>query len=123
MKSRNQNLMKTKLSLLAVALAASALTSHADPLITSWFTTYSGKYARIYTTDAAKSSGTASTTWTNGTTIQSLPAYSGVQEIDSSSNWVYIRSTGLGSHIMGPWYLDAQHTMLFPDYPINEKVL
>ncbi len=94
----------------------------ADPLITSWLTTYSGRYARIYTTDAAKNSSTASTTWTNGTTIQSLPAYCGVQEVDSSATSVYIRSTGFGSHIMGPWYLDTNHTMLFPNYPTNQHV-
>ncbi len=95
----------------------------ADPLITSWFTTYSGRYARIYTTDSAKLAGAAVTTWTNGSLIQSLPAYDGIQEVDDSSNWVYIRSTGLGSHVMGPWYLDAAHTQAFPSYPTNQQVL
>lgn len=31
----------------------------ADPLIDSWLTSYSGKYARVYLTDADKSSGNA----------------------------------------------------------------
>ncbi|NBV20970.1 MAG: YHYH protein [Proteobacteria bacterium] len=92
------------------------------PLITSWFTAYSGKYARIYTSDTTKNAGTAATVWTNGTTSQALPVYSGVQEISSSINWVYIRSSGLGSHTMGPWYLDAQHQQLFPNFPTNQKV-
>ncbi len=117
--------MKTKSSLTGLVLlnvfASGSL--HADPQLTSWFTTDSGRYARIYTTDATKDSQTAVTTWTNGTTSQALPAYCGVQEVDYSSSWIYIRSTGLGSHIMGPWYLDAGHTQLFPNWPINEKVL
>lgn len=95
----------------------------ADPRTNSWFTTYSGKYARIYTTDANKTNGVAVTTWSNGGTVQSTPAYSGIQEVYSSSNWVYIRSSGLGSHTMGPWYLNAAHTMAFPAYPTNQKVL
>src|ERR1700684_3839374 len=107
---------------LAVLLWAVARAS-ADPLLTSWFTTYSGKYARIYTSDSAKAAGTAVTTWTNGSLAQLLPAYDGVQEVDYSSSWVYIRSTGLGAHVMGPWYLDAAHTEAFPNYPINQQEL
>src|SRR5690349_20386937 len=37
-----------------------------DPQIDSWFTTYSGKYARIYATDADKASGNAVSTWSRG---------------------------------------------------------
>jgi len=107
---------------LAVALGA-GLRASADPLLTSWFTSYSGKYARIYTSDSAKAAGTAVTTWTNGSLEQSLPAYDGVQEVYSSSDWVYIRSTGLGAHVMGPWYLDAAHTEDFPSYPVNQQAL
>jgi hypothetical protein len=92
-----------------------------DPRTNSWFTTYAGQYARIYTNDASRTNGISLTTWTNGTTIQTLPAYCGVQEIYSSSNWVYIRSTGLGSFVMGPWYLDSNHTKPFPNWPVNQK--
>ncbi len=94
-----------------------------DPRTNSWFTTFADRYARIYPTDAAKISGASIATWTNGTTAQSLSAYSGVQEVYSSSNWVYIRTTGLGSFVMGPWYLNTQHTQMFPDWPVNQKVL
>jgi hypothetical protein len=104
--------------LLALAVAARA----ADPRTNSWFTTYSGQYARIYTNDLSRTNGYSLTTWTNST-VQALPAYCGVQEIYSSSNWVYIRSTGLGSFVMGPWYLNAARTTLFPDYPVNQKTL
>lgn len=89
-----------------------------DPRTNSWLTDYSGKYARIYLNNAAKSAGTAVTVWSNGTQVQSTPAYAGVQEIYSSASWVYIRSTGLGSHVMGPW-MDGS----FPNLPKNQKVL
>ena len=94
-----------------------------DPRTNSWFTTYAGQYARIYTNDLSRTNGISLTAWTNGTTIQTLPAYCGVQEIYSSSNWVYIRSTGLGSFVMGPWYLNAARTQAFPNWPVNQKTL
>src|SRR6476469_2258666 len=84
-------------------VAAAQCNCNADPMITSWFTTYSGQYARIYTNDAAKTAGNAVTTWSNGTQTQSSPAYAGVQEVYSSSNWVYLKTSGLANHIMGPW--------------------
>jgi len=96
-------------------------TSAADPRVDSWFTAHSGQYARIYTTDANKSSGNAVSTWSNGTFTQALPAYCGVQEVYSSASWVYVRSTGLGSHVMGPWYLNAAHSQNFPNWPVNTK--
>src|SRR5437899_9084761 len=88
-----------------------------DPQIDAWFTTYSGKYARIYATDADKASGNAVATWSRNSISQTIPARCGVYFVGSSANWVYIRSTGLASHIMGPWYLNAAHTMLFPNVP------
>jgi len=100
-----------------------ATIAHADPQIASWLTTYATKYARIYTSDANKTAGTSVTTWTNGSQTQSSPAYCGVQEVSYSASWTYIRTSGLGSHIMGPWYLNAAHTTAFPNYPKNQKVL
>jgi len=94
-----------------------------DPRTNSWLTTHSSQYARVYTNDAMKNAGTTLTTWGNSAETQALPSYCGVQEIYSSSNWVYLRTTGLGSHIMGPWYLDANHNRLFPNLPVNQKVL
>ena len=90
----------------------------ADPRTNSWFTTYSGKYARIYTNDAMKAAGTLLTTWSNGSQTQSAPAYCGVQEVDVSSNWVYVFSTGLAGYNMGPWQNGA-----FPNLPTNQKLL
>lgn len=116
--------MKINIVPIGIGVAATLFTGavSADPYVDSWFTANSGNYARIYTSDANKTAGTAVTTWNNGSQNQSLPAYAGVQEIYSSASWVYIRSTGLGSHVMGPWYLNAAHTQSFPNYPLNQKV-
>ncbi len=92
------------------------------PLITSWHTANSGEYARIYPTLADQTSQTSVTTWSRGTGTQSTPAYSDVHQVDYSTTWVYIHSTGLASHIMGPWYLNAAKTNLFPNYPSNTAV-
>ncbi len=97
-------------ALLALAFATTA--AHADPILSSWFTAYSGKYARIYV------SGSAVTTWTNCTQVQSLPAYCGIQQIDYDAGWVYLTTTGLGSHIMGPWQNGS-----FPNLPKNQKAV
>jgi len=106
---------------LGIFLALLSVAQASDPRTNSWFTTYSGQYARIYTNDVSRTNGLTLTVWTNGTTIQTLPAYCGVQEIYSSTNWVYIRSTGLGSFVMGPWYLNTNHTLPFPNWPVNQK--
>jgi hypothetical protein len=113
--------MKTVQTLIVAGVAGIILTAAnaaADPQISSWFTADSAKYARIYTTDANRTNGVSVTTWSNGTQTQSLPAYSGVQEIDSSSNWIYIRTTGLGIHVMGAWQNGS-----FPNLPVNTKTL
>ena len=97
----------------------------ADPQTNSWLTSYAGRYARITTNDATRLAGTYVTTWNNGVAAetQAQPAYCGVQEIYSSTNWLYIRTTGLGSHTMGPWYNDATRIPLFINWPVNQKVL
>lgn len=74
-------------------------TAKADPLLSSWFTAGSTKYARIYTSTVNRSNGISTTAWTG----QSLPTYAGVHEINYSFNWVYIKNTGLAPYIMGPW--------------------
>jgi hypothetical protein len=84
-------------------LVATLTTAQSDPLITSWQTSISSKYARIYSSSANLTAGISETTWTNGTLAQSSPAYAGVNEIDASTDYVYILSTGLGGQVMGPW--------------------
>jgi hypothetical protein len=104
-------------SVIAVGYAL-AVNAFADPQIASWYTADSSKLAQIFLTDADRSSGTTRTTWSNGRNVQSQPAFSGVQEILSSSNWIYIRSTGLGSHTMGPW-LNGR----FPNLPTDQHYI
>ena len=107
--------MKLGTLLSLVALLPGSIASAADPRVDSWFTQYSAQYARLYATTVDLGSSSAVSTWSRGSLSQSIPAYCGVQEIYSSSNWVYIRSTGLGSHVMGPWYLNSAKSMLFPN--------
>lgn len=100
----------------AATLVAALAAGHvqADPRIDSWLTAGSGRYARIFTSAANQGAGNAVTTWSNGSQTQSLPAYAGVQEIYSSADWVYLRTTGLGHHVMGPWPAN------FPNLPANQ---
>ena len=108
-----------KPSNLLMALAGlSALPLFADPRIESWITQRAGRYARIYLNDAALQAGASVTTWSNGTQTQSLPAYAGVQEVASDTDWVYVRTTGLALHTMGPWLNGT-----FPNLPSNRKAL
>ncbi|OYW74120.1 MAG: hypothetical protein B7Z37_19100 [Verrucomicrobia bacterium 12-59-8] len=100
-----------------------ATTVHADPQLTSWFTTDSGQYARLYQDSSAESAGTKSITWSRGSGTQSSPTYAGVSEIAYSASWVYIRTTGLASHVMGPWYLDSSKTQNFPNFPSNTATI
>jgi hypothetical protein len=108
--------MKTFIRLLIFAAFKTYAAS--DPQITSWFTVDSDKFAQIYRTDAEKFSSQAETTWSNGRNTQSQPAFCGVQEILSSANWLYVRSTGLGSQIMGPWQNGR-----FPNLPTDQHFI
>ena len=110
------------LTALFFLLAATAL---ADPQLSTWQTTNSRKYARVYLTDSDATSGTAYTTWSNpsGNLVQSLPVYAGVQQISYSTNWIYIKTSGLGGHIMGPWYDNAARSARFVNAPVNQNVL
>ena len=86
-----------RLALSAILLLHSSV--RADPLLSSWFTEGSTKYARIYTSTANRTAGISTTTWTG----QTSATYAGVHEIDYSNGWVYIKNTGLAPYIMGPW--------------------
>ena len=103
---------------LGLLFGLAAAVHASDPRTNCWFTTYAGQYARIYTNDTMLANGTVLTTWSNGSQTQANPAYCGVQEVYSSSNWVYLRSSGLASYYMGPWQNGA-----FPNLPANQKLL
>ena len=94
-----------------------------SPIVHSWYTEQNAKYARIYETTEDETQKNAVTTWSRGQGTQSQPTYSGIHEVSYSEDWVYIRTTGLGHHIMGPWYLNTAKTNLFPSYPANQAVL
>jgi hypothetical protein len=108
-----------RMKALLLLFGATLATASADPQLTSWFTTNSGKYARLFTSSANESAGVSVTTWSRGAGVQTQPTYAGVNEISFSNNYVYIRTTGLASHVMGPWYLDAGKTQNFPNFPSN----
>ncbi|MEO6243965.1 MAG: hypothetical protein ABIQ12_00910, partial [Opitutaceae bacterium] len=94
-----------------------------DPRITSWYYAPSGNYARLYESAAAKNAGTSVTTWSRGQGVQATPSYAGVMQVSYSDTWVYLRSSGLGYHVMGPWYLNAAQTQNFNNFPANQNVL
>ena len=102
-----------------------ALKLLADPILSSWFTEYSGQYARIYETTADELALNPVTTWShpNNGSGQALPTYAGVHEIAFTETNVYIRTSGLGFHIMGPWYLNQARTNIFPNYPGNTSAI
>lgn len=102
-----------KSSILLALLPATLL---AEPLKTSWFTTNSGQYARLYEDNAAMAAQNAVTTWSRGAGTQSQPTYAGVSEVAFDATNVYIRTPNLGFHVMGPWYNNGN---LFPNYPSN----
>lgn len=112
---------RMKLPPLFALLCLASGSLYGEPLLSSWLTEYSTRYARIYTTDGTKTAGTSVTTWSNAQLSQNTPTYGGVQQIAYSANWVYITSSGLGSHIMGPWYNDATRTTAFINLPVNQK--
>ncbi len=98
--------------------ATFAVTNLIDPRTNSWFTAYSGKYAGIYTNNPMLTNGVTLTTWSNGSETQSSPAYCGVEDVYSSSDFVYVRSTGLAGYNMGPWQNGS-----FPNLPVNQHLL
>lgn len=112
------------------------VTMNAEPILTSWYTHESGRYARIWKNQEderiQKATGqiTSVTTWDAAAIAgnpmvgdQPLPVYSGVQEISLSNDSVYIKSTGLAHYTMGPWYVNEAKTSLFPSFPGNSAIL
>ncbi len=109
--------------MLLVSLGHVVANAADDPRLSSWWIGPSVNYARIYETDTAKAAGAAVVTWSRQRGVQSSPAYAGVMEVLSSEQWIYVRTSGLGYHVMGPWYGNAARTRNFPNFPANESVL
>ena len=112
-----------RLHLFLLVLTVSSLA--AEPLLSSWHTLNSGQYARIYETTADQIALNAVTTWIhpNNGSGQTEPTYAGVHEITYTSSDVYIRTSGLGFHVMGPWYGNEAKTNLFVNYPGNSSAI
>ena len=100
--------------ILSLVLSISAV---GEPLLSSWFTELSGRYARIYPDNRAMVTGASVTTWSRGQGSQLQPVYAGVTEISATATDIYIRTSNLGFHVMGPWYMENGN--LFPNYPAN----
>lgn len=109
------------------ALAFVLSVEAAEPVVDSWLRVSGAKYARIYRTQADALAGNSVATWSpSGRVVsgtQTSPVYGGVQSIRVSSNWVYTASSALPDYVMGPWYLDAAKTSIFPNWPENQNKL
>lgn len=81
--------------------------------VNSWFTKNSAQYVQVIS--GANTAAGAQTTWPGTTT----PQYADVQEVQYSSNYVYVNAPDLASHIMGPWYLSPG--VVFPNWPSNQN--
>ncbi|MGE9270212.1 MAG: YHYH protein [Verrucomicrobiales bacterium] len=106
-----------------------------EPILDSWYTEGSSRYARIWATQTQEitersGGGTTSlTTWDSSDYAdvvvgdQPSPAYAGIQGISFSDDYVYIKATGLATNTMGPWFLDEARTTQFPSFPGNALIL
>ncbi|MFC7337802.1 sulfatase-like hydrolase/transferase [Haloferula chungangensis] len=102
---------------ITLALLASPVLC-AQAIRSSWLTSPSGQYARVYTTASQESSGTSVTSWKHASgTSQEVPTYAGVSEIAVTADDLYIRTSGLAFHVMGPW--QGENGRPFPNYPVN----
>ena len=86
------------------------------PILDSWQTALSGRYARVQettTTFPVTRWPAAGLTDTSGPSV--LPTYADVQRVRQSEAFVYIDSSGMASHQMGPWYWNVNN--LFGNWP------
>ena len=86
------------------------------PILDSWQTKLSGRYARVVetqTTFPVRTWPAAGLTDTSG--AAPLPAYADVQLVRQSATDVYISTAGLASHQMGPWYWNVN--TVFGNWP------
>jgi len=91
----------------------------ATPLLNSWYTEGSSHYARLFEDDNAVGTNTSITTWSRGAGVQSSPTYGGVHQVSHDDDYVYVKTSGLGTHLMGPWYGGTARTNRLPNYPSN----
>ncbi len=108
----------SRLPLVSLFILFAAQLVVATPITSTWFTDLSGQYARIYTDAETEAANLAVTTWEHPTgNSQLTPTYSGVHEISVTNTNLYIRTSGLGFHVMGPWL--GGRGGIFNNYPGN----
>lgn len=52
----------------------------------------------------------------------SSPIFAEIQEIQSSTDYVYLSTSGLAGQMMGPWYLNSEKTQPFTNYPTDQNL-
>ncbi len=113
--------------LIAVASAAvGRAQSVTDPHVTTWLTSRSGQYARVWETTSDKSANNAVTTWprsglSNSGGGQATAAYADVQRVAYSASYVYIQTTGFPSYTMGNWLNPQGAVFMF--WPTNRAAI
>ena len=115
--------MKRTLSAATAMAAVATTTLPADPALTSWFTENSTRYARVYEDNDAQAAQEAATTWSVGQGEQDTPVYADVNEISFSEDSIYVLTSGLSSHLMGPWYFNEDDSIIFANFPSNQNRL
>lgn len=108
---------------LPIIFLTAVATANADPLVTCWDIGISAQYARLYNTDADEAEGNYVTTWNRGQGVQERPTYAGISEVAVTATDVYVRTSGLPGHIMGPWYGNQARTNLFGNWPANRALI
>ena len=103
----------------AVVVPAPVEVAPKTPILDSWQTTLSGRYARVVET----TSTFPVTRWpaaglTDTSGPAPLPTYSDIQRVRQSDAFVYVDSSGMASHQMGPWYWNVN--TLFGNWPRSQ---
>ena len=81
--------MTTRTAQLATLIIGLLSLLSAEPLLESWHTSDSGRYARIFETIEDETAGNSVTTWSRGQGTQALPTYGGIHEISYDDSWIY----------------------------------
>ncbi|MCH6258555.1 YHYH protein [Puniceicoccaceae bacterium K14] len=96
-----------------------------SPLLEAWPTSGSSEFAAVFETNESEGeviiwpSESLRNTNTNGG--QEIPVLADVQRVEHSDDWVYVYSTGLASHRMGPWYFD--NGSIFGNWPTDQNLI
>jgi len=90
--------------------------SNSTPTVNSWFTKNSAQAATIIN---ETNTSVTTTTWPGESSVVDAD----IQQVAFSAANVYVYMSGMASHIMGPWWLNAAQTQDFPNYPTNQNMI